>query len=90
MASVHEQLSKQFYQWESRGRGWKVFDKPVYPEPVFQEYLGNFLPESPDLDDGRKPTLVSALTREQLRDAARTYLRRDRYARFTLLPEGKP
>jgi len=38
----------------------------------------------------RKPALVSALTREQLRDAARLYLRKDQYARFTLLPEAKP
>ena len=37
----------------------------------------------------RSPTLVAALTRDDLRDAARTYLRRDQYARFTLLPEDK-
>jgi zinc protease len=37
----------------------------------------------------RLPQLMTALTREQLRDAARLYLRREQYARFTLLPEGR-
>lgn len=34
----------------------------------------------------RVPELVNAVTREQLRDAAIKYLRKDQYARFTLLP----
>jgi zinc protease len=37
----------------------------------------------------RVPELVSAVTKEQLRDAARMYLRKEQYARFTLLPELK-
>ena len=37
----------------------------------------------------RSPALVAALTSAELRDAARAYLRRDQYARFTLLPEDK-
>jgi hypothetical protein len=64
MASVHEQLSKQFYKWELRGRGWKIFDEPVYPEPPFQEYFRNFLPETPDMVDGRRPTFLSSLFRK--------------------------
>jgi predicted Zn-dependent peptidase len=35
----------------------------------------------------RYPDLVRGLTREQIRDAARAYLRKEQYARFTLLPE---
>jgi zinc protease len=35
----------------------------------------------------RTPELVKRITREQLRDAARVYLRKEQYARFTLLPE---
>jgi zinc protease len=35
----------------------------------------------------RIPELVNGITRERLRDAARLYLRRDQYARFTLMPE---
>lgn len=64
MASVHEQLSEQFYQWESRGRGWQVFDEPVYPEPPFQYFNGYRLPAAEVVDDGRKPTFLSSLFRK--------------------------
>jgi hypothetical protein len=64
MASVNEQLSEQFYKWESRGRGWQVFDGPVYPEPPFVPFNGHFLPEAPVFDDGRKPNKLSSLFRK--------------------------
>ena len=64
MASVHEQLSEQFYKWETRGRGWQVFDEPVYPEPPFVPFRGHYLPETPVVDDGRRPTLLSSLFRK--------------------------
>ena len=63
MASVHEQLSGQFYKWESRGRGWQVFDEPVYPEPPFQPFNGYRL-ATPVVDDGRRPTFLSSLFRK--------------------------
>ena len=63
MASVHEQLSGQFYKWESRGRGWQVFDEPVYPEPPFQPFNGYRL-ATPAVDDGRRPTFLSSLFRK--------------------------
>ena len=63
MASVHEQLSEQFYKWESRGRGWQVFDEPVYPEPPFQLFKGYRL-ATPAVDDGRRPTFLSSLFRK--------------------------
>jgi predicted Zn-dependent peptidase len=37
----------------------------------------------------RLPELLNGITREKLRDAARFYLRKDQYARFTLLPAVK-
>ena len=64
MASVHEQLSEQFYKWEARGRGWQVFANPVYPEPPFQPFNGHFLPEAPAIDDGRRPSFLSSLFRK--------------------------
>jgi len=64
MASVHEQLSEQFYRWETRGRGWQLFDDPVYPEPPFQPFSGHYLPEAPAMDDGRRPTFLSSLFRK--------------------------
>ena len=54
-------------------------------------WLGAMIDASEDGRDQRdfmrSPALVAALTRADMRDAARTYLRRDQYARFTLLPE---
>ncbi|MEP6620428.1 MAG: insulinase family protein [bacterium] len=38
----------------------------------------------------RVPALVNAVTREKLRAAAIEYLRKDQFARFTLLPEALP
>jgi zinc protease len=59
---------------------------------------GSWLSTMTDADeDGRDqrdflryPELVKGLSREQIRDAARAYLRREQFARFTLLPEEPP
>src|SRR5438477_5629113 len=64
MPSVHEQLTEQFRQWEIRGRGWQVFEEPVYPEPPFRPFLGHHLSEEPAVDDGRRPTLLSSFVRK--------------------------
>src|SRR5437588_12077932 len=63
MDSLHERISEQFYQWEKRGRGWQVFPEPVYPEPPFRPFEGHYLPETPAVDDGRKPTILSSFMR---------------------------
>lgn len=76
----------------------KVHELPLRAHETALKQNGAWLSAMMDADeDGRdqrdfmrKPALVSALTREQLRDAARLYLRRDQYARFTLLPSAKP
>ena len=61
MARIDEQLTEQFYEWERRGRGWQVFDEPVFPEPPFRPFYGHFLPDAPRIDDGRRPTALSSL-----------------------------
>jgi hypothetical protein len=43
------------HRWELRGRGWQVYDEPVSPEPPFVPFHGHYLPETPPIDDGRKP-----------------------------------
>jgi hypothetical protein len=60
MPSVHEQLTEQFRQWEIRGRGWQVFEEPVYPEPPFVPFNGHYQPDAPRIDDGHKPTAISS------------------------------
>ncbi len=60
MSRLDEQLSEQFHQWEQRGRGWRVFDQPVYPEPPFRPFYGHYRPETQIVDDGRRPTVLSS------------------------------
>ena len=64
MPSVHEQLTEQFRQWEIRGRGWLVFPEPVYPEPPFVPFHGHYLPDTPVVDDGRRPSFLGSLMRK--------------------------
>src|SRR6267154_1725338 len=64
MASIHENITQQFYAWEHRGRGWKVFSEPVSPEPPFRPFYDHRLPNIPAVDDGRKPRLLSSLLRK--------------------------
>jgi hypothetical protein len=61
MSRLDDQLSEQFYRWEQRGRGWQVFPEPVSPEPPFVPFNGHYLPATPIIDDGRKPTFLSSL-----------------------------
>src|SRR5579872_7038992 len=57
-----EALTRQFYEWEVRGRGWRVFDAPVGIEPPFQPFFGHFVtvPPGTRVDDGHRPTLLSS------------------------------
>src|SRR5687768_10952364 len=61
MPSIHEILTEQFRRWEIRGRGWKVYDQPVSPEPAFEPFQSYTAPETPTLDDGRRQTFLSSL-----------------------------
>src|SRR5580700_5410768 len=62
-SSGPEALTRQFYEWEKRGRGWQVFDQPVAPEPPFRPFYGHFIPGNPGagIDDARKPTFFTNL-----------------------------
>lgn len=57
-----EQLTRQFYAWEQRGRGWAVWPYPVALEPPFRPFWSHSIsqPEQP-FDDGRRPTFLSSL-----------------------------
>ena len=61
MSRLDEQLSEQFHRWEMRGRGWQVFPEPVEPEPPFVPFNGHYLPATPIIDDGARPTFLSSL-----------------------------
>lgn len=64
MPTVHEHFSEQFQKWEVRGRGWQVFDQPVYPEPPFAPFAYRSMTEKPAVDDGRRPTFLSSLVQK--------------------------
>jgi len=71
MSRLDEQLSGEFHRFELRGRGWQVFPEPVHPEPPFVPFHGHYLPETPPIDDGARPTFLSSLV-ESLSHALRT------------------
>jgi hypothetical protein len=57
-----EQLTRQFYRWEKRGRGWQVWDRPVELEPSFQPFTFHHVTTTPSvIDDARRPTRVGTL-----------------------------
>jgi excisionase family DNA binding protein len=56
-----EALTRQFYDWEMRGRGWQVFDRPVELEPPFRPFFGHFVSTPTQfVDDGRMQTSLSS------------------------------
>jgi hypothetical protein len=59
MSRLDEHCSAEFHRWERRGRGWRVFQKPVAPEPAFAPFA--LRPPAMVPDDGRKPGLFSRL-----------------------------
>ncbi|MDO8241005.1 MAG: type IV secretion system DNA-binding domain-containing protein [Candidatus Moranbacteria bacterium] len=54
-------LTKNFYDWEYRTRGYLTWPYPVSPEPPFQPFRGHYIPPAQVIDDGRKPTFLSSI-----------------------------
>lgn len=54
-------LSTAFYEWEQRGRGWRVWPHAVDLEPPFRQFEYPQQQSLPVPDDARKPTLFSGL-----------------------------
>jgi Type IV secretion-system coupling protein DNA-binding domain len=60
MPFAAEELTRRFYEWERRGRGWTQWPRPVALEPPFRPFHGHFtLPPMTSKDDGRRETAVS-------------------------------
>lgn len=58
--TVAEHLTAQFYMWEQRGRGWYIWDYPVVLEPPFETFSLYYPSTTPNIDDGKRPTLLSS------------------------------
>lgn len=61
MFSISEYLTAQFYKWEWRGRGWKLFDHPVGLEPEFIPFFGHINPSLTQIDTGQRPRFFPKL-----------------------------
>jgi hypothetical protein len=59
VASRAEELTRAFYTWELRGRGWQAYDQAVSLEPPFREFPGHLSAQRPVVDDGRRETRFS-------------------------------
>ena len=59
--SISEKLTKNFYLWEQRGRGWFLWEAPVELEPPFEPFHRHRVYAQPVIDDGRKHTFLSSL-----------------------------
>lgn len=61
--SLHriETLTRNFYEWELLGRGWRRYPHLVPIEPAFRPFPGHVFAIEEIVDDGRKPTFLSSL-----------------------------
>lgn len=61
-ATISEQLTSQFYQWEILGRGRLLCDNPVHLEAPFTPFFGHFpWKEQPYNDDGIRHNVFSGI-----------------------------
>jgi len=64
--TLSEQLTRNFYRWEKRCRGWQFWYDVVELEPPFEPFFYHGLSFQAAVDDGRRPTFLSSLV-ERLR-----------------------
>jgi hypothetical protein len=53
------ELTRRFYEWETRGRGFVQWSDYVRLEPPFVPFRGHFRERTQAVDDGRKATFTS-------------------------------
>lgn len=64
------ELTRAFYEWELRGRGWARYPYPVGLEPPFRPFPGHGgVDVARRVDDGRKQTFLSSLAERLLGSA---------------------
>lgn len=56
---LSDALTKQFYDWEKRGRGWHIFENPIDLEPDFYPFFGHFIESKEIIDDSKRSTWFS-------------------------------
>jgi hypothetical protein len=53
------ELTRRFYEWELRGRGWATYPYAVALEPPFRPFYSHHAPTAAAVDDGRHQTRLS-------------------------------
>jgi hypothetical protein len=60
MVFAAEELTRAFYAWERRGRGWLQWPRCIALEPPFRPFYGHFIPPTSTASDtGRRETILS-------------------------------
>jgi len=59
--TLSEQLTRDFYRWEKRCRGWQFWSDVVELEPPYEPFYYHWVPALPVIDDGRRPTFFSSI-----------------------------
>ena len=59
-----EKATKNFYDWELRGRGYQLFPYPVHLEPTYTNFYHAFS-NTEYIDDGKVPTLFQKIFTKQ-------------------------
>ncbi len=85
--TVAELLTRQFYDWEMRGRGWTVYPEPVDLEPPFRPFLGHCAPRQSFADDGLVETGLSRFAKSFLGSLGK---KKEPVAHPPPLPEEEP
>lgn len=57
--NISDLLTRQFYDWERRGRGWAVWPDSVELEPPFRPFTAHSVPRPSVRDDGQFETNLS-------------------------------
>ena len=60
VSPLTEKLTRQFYEWETRLRGWRVYSVPVDLEPGLQPFA-HTVKDTGIIDDGKRPTFLSSI-----------------------------
>lgn len=58
--TLAEARTVQFYDWETRCRGWQCYNEPVQLEPTFEPFIFRS-PFTGHIDDGLRPTLLGLI-----------------------------
>lgn len=67
-----EELTRAFYAWEHRGRGWAAWDAPVHLEPPFQPFSRHATKKAHSGGDDARRTGLLAKLGDFLRGATRS------------------